>query len=245
MSRFARAVVAALGVVVLASIVALVPQKNVSGAGGAPVVVQNTPLPVSVTNTPVPVSVSGGVNVNNFPAVQSVSGTVTLNGTSSVQVANTTANPVLNRNIDRPENQPFNTVLCTNGAIDQIQPQPCFFGDETSPRAFTVPSTTYNSQTVQRLAIEYVSGACNTLPSAPSSVTAVGLAAGSTLNTVNGPGVHFFPLTLGNGGSISTVTWAEPVRVYGDPGQSVSFGVITSGPIVGCTMYVSGYLTTM
>lgn len=50
MARFSRALVVTLGVVLLAFLITIVPQKNASGAGGAPVVVQNTPLPTTVTN---------------------------------------------------------------------------------------------------------------------------------------------------------------------------------------------------
>src|SRR5215471_6807651 len=118
MKRFARAFAVTLGLVILASAVSLVPQKNATGAGAAPVTVVNTPN-VNVANTagnPVPVSglvavgnqrtLAGGgfvpvpldVSVTNrsLPVTGSVSisGTPTVQLSSPVSVANTPLNPV-------------------------------------------------------------------------------------------------------------------------------------------------------
>jgi hypothetical protein len=240
-----------------------------------PVFVTNKTVPTTVTNTPLPVSgnlaatVSGSVAVSNFPATQNVNvtnaalpvtGTVTanINGTPTVNanisnsslsalITNPTTNPVLNRNIDRPENQPFNVPLCTVGAGGvSLQPQQCFFGGETSPQLLTVPTTTGNGLTVQRLVIEYVDGACN---AAASSVTAVTLsaAAGGNLGGFGPPTFtnqfnHFFPLTALPGGA---VTWGQAVRFYAEPGSQVVFFIsATLAPGAGCTMNITGYLTT-
>lgn len=223
-----------------------------------PVKVTNTPLPVqgtvnanvtntvpvNVTNTPVPVQGTVTANINSLP---NVNATIT-NSSLSALITNSTTNPVLDRNIDRPANQPFNLTLCGNGAPPggiNFVPQTCFFnGTDTNPQAFTIPSTTYNGQTVQRLVIEYVSGICNTGSTPPSSVPYVSLAAGSFLNGSAGSQQHFFPLTVGP--QPGTLTWAEPVRVYSDPGQTILFAIgVPLNSLVGCNMYISGYLTTM
>ena len=95
MPRFARGLVVSLGVVLLGLLITIVPQRNASGAPGAPVIVQNVPLPTTVTNTPLPVSgnlaatVSGNVNVGNFPPTQNVNvtNTVPVSGTVTAQIA--------------------------------------------------------------------------------------------------------------------------------------------------------------
>src|SRR5215469_9573002 len=91
MKRFARAFCVTLGLVILASAVSLVPQKNAKGAGAAPVAVVNTPLPVTGTiaaqqsgNWNVGIAGTPTVGVNNFPgtltgATVPVSGSVTAN----------------------------------------------------------------------------------------------------------------------------------------------------------------------
>jgi hypothetical protein len=84
--RFARALAVTVGLLVLGSVISLVPQKNATGAGAAPVFVTNTSVPVSGS---VNATVTGTVAVSNLPATQPVSGTVsvgnfpaTLTGTS-------------------------------------------------------------------------------------------------------------------------------------------------------------------
>src|SRR5215471_3916314 len=99
MKRFALAVV--FGLVILGSAVSLVPQKNATGAGSAPIIVMNT--------TPIPVT--GKVSVDALPAVQIAQNT-TLGVSGNVPVVNPLdANgnnvPLLIRDADNGARQPF------------------------------------------------------------------------------------------------------------------------------------------
>lgn len=87
MKRFARALVVALGIAVLASVVSLVPQKTATGAGGAPVII-TSPLPLPVTGN-VNSTISGTVGVNNFPAFPATltGATVPVSGTVAASLA--------------------------------------------------------------------------------------------------------------------------------------------------------------
>ena len=159
-----------------------------------------------------------------------------------VQVTNTAANPVLNRDIDRSENQPFSTSLCygSGGAF------PCYLG-ESQPSSFVVPSTTSDGSAVAELVIDYVDGSC----SATAGGVLIDVVIGTSVskNTVNsiGSAYHFFPLlqnpniTASNQGHI--FTWSAPARIFADPGSTVSFVADSQiDTTFGCTVNVTGHL---
>jgi len=159
-----------------------------------------------------------------------------------VQVANTASNPVLNRDIDRSENEPFSTSLCygNGGAF------PCYLG-ESQPSSFVVPSTTSDGSAVSELVIDYVDGSCAT--TAGGVLTDVVIGTSASRNTVNSISFvdHFFTLlqnpniTASNQGHI--FTWSTPARIFADPGSSVSF--VADSQIetnFGCTVNLTGHL---
>ena len=97
MKRFAKLLLVTLGFGALGFVVSLVPQKNATGAGAAPVSVVNT------SANPVPVT--GTVAVSRLPSV-------TLGG--SVTVGNTSANPVLTQSVGTlAANAFFKSGTCT------------------------------------------------------------------------------------------------------------------------------------
>jgi hypothetical protein len=141
MGRFTRALLATFGFVLLGLFIIMVPQKNALGQGGAPVVVQNTPLPiagtVNITNNPLPVNltntplpVSGNVNVTN--ASLPVTGTVTANINSLPNVNATITNSPLSALITNPMTNPVITQNVDNAARNSFAAeQQCNFSTTT------------------------------------------------------------------------------------------------------------------
>lgn len=87
MKRFARALVVALGIAGLASVVALVPQKSATAVGGAPVTIMS----------PLPLPVSGSVNATvggTVAAQQSGNWNVGIDGTPTVNANVSLPNPL-------------------------------------------------------------------------------------------------------------------------------------------------------
>jgi hypothetical protein len=108
MKKLKHYLTASIGVILFVSVIALsLPQKGHSSfPPDKDVLVINTPAQA------VPVVAQGTTNVavQNIPAVnskQSGAWNVGIIGTPSVEVGNDDANPVLIRNVDRPEAQPF------------------------------------------------------------------------------------------------------------------------------------------
>ncbi len=152
-----------------------------------------------------------------------------------VTVANTSANPVPNRDVDNSANFPFSSEVC--------------FGDanfcQSVPGQFTVPTVTSSGAPIKRLIIETISGVCEN-PSGGSNFIA-----GIALNT-SAP-------TDSSNGSLETVflpaVQTEPgfamfnriVHFYANPGASVvegSSGASSSFLAGGCLAAVSGHLVT-
>jgi hypothetical protein len=108
MKKLKHYLTASIGLILFVSVIALsLPQKGHSSfPGDKDVLVINTPAQA------VPVVAQGTTNVavQNTPTVnskQSGSWNVGITGTPTVEVGNNTANPVLVRDVDRPERQPF------------------------------------------------------------------------------------------------------------------------------------------
>jgi len=102
MQKFARAVVLAFGLGIVAIALGLFSTHPAGAAGSAPVTVTNTPLPVQGTVGAAQsgawnVGISGtpSVNVSSLPAVQ-------FNGAQPVAFSNAEANPVFTRDADNP-----------------------------------------------------------------------------------------------------------------------------------------------
>jgi hypothetical protein len=159
-----------------------------------------------------------------------------------VQVANTATNPVLNRDIDRADSEPFATTLCYgSGGF-----YPCYLGQEM-PSEFSVPATTSDGSAVKELVIDYADGNCYT--TAGGTLLDVDLATTVSENTVNsvGSSYHFFPLqqnpniTASNQGHI--FSWSTPTRIFADPGTTVLL-IINSNidTNFGCSMNLTGHL---
>lgn len=118
MKRFGRALAVALGIAVLASAVSLVPQKNATADGGAPVNIIS-PLPLPVTGT---------VGVNNFPATQNVSITnpsVPVSGTVQANVSFPSSLPM--HNLDDPGRIPYQSSADMTGKCPTGPSLGCFF----------------------------------------------------------------------------------------------------------------------
>jgi hypothetical protein len=143
-----------------------------------------------------------------------------------VQVANTSANPVPNRDVDQPSNEPFSWEG---------------IGSTSSNISFVVPTTTNDGRTVQRLVIEHVSSVCFGVS---SPLPALRLAANGCFSSAGacvGSGTEiFFPYTpiASNQQSLST-----PVRLYVDPGQSLSANLSGSASAF-CSHVATGHFVT-
>jgi hypothetical protein len=154
-----------------------------------------------------------------------------------VEVANTSANPVPNADVNAPGEEPFQTVLCNNvGSLS------CGV-----PDSFVVPATTSDGLSVKRLAIEYVSMNCANIGA--SGLQAI-LTTFTSANPVNGSAVSVIiplPLTPISPGTSGVPVASLPMRAYADPGSTVVAGL--GGSFSGsagavCSFNVIGRLIT-
>ena len=132
-----------------------------------------------------------------------------------VTVANTSANPVPNRDVDNPARQAFQGIF------------PLFAGGGQMQGQLFVPNTTTTGAPVKELVIEELSGGCNS--GGPGTVV---------LSTSGG--VPFIFLGVADGAGFSLP--AQSVRFYADAGTPVFVG--TGGVRTGCQISISGYLVT-
>jgi hypothetical protein len=139
-----------------------------------------------------------------------------------VEVANTSANPVPNADVNAPGEEPFQTLMCTavgSGSCPGSQPS-----------ILTVPTTTSDGLSIKRLVIEYVAVSC--FNSGVSNLQ-VGLFTEMDENPVGGV-VHdsfiVIPLIPSSPSSTGQPAAAMPVTAYADPGKSISAGVVGSFP---------------
>ena len=149
MNVLRRIAMAIAGVVVVALAAELVAPKAMHAAQSVLATIANTsanPVPTVATDT-------RNVNVANTPSVSVASGTVAVSslpavaigGTVNATVTNTSANPVLNRDVDNPARQAFQARAQVLAGVE---------------KAVDVPSTTADGALVKELVIEEVSGEC-------------------------------------------------------------------------------------
>ena len=137
------------------------------------------------------------------------------------------------RDIDHAANYPYIGGFGTNGPFP------------------VVPTTTPDGQPVKRAVIEFVAGSCNS--TLPATIYEVSI--GVTLNT--GPGssmsAHYtlIPVPTTTAGTTNALSaFSQPVRLYADPGTSLTAGIgINSGGgggggFSGCSLVFSGHLVT-
>jgi hypothetical protein len=229
MKRFTQALIAIFGFVVVGSVVSLVPQKNAgaagaAGQGAAPVNVVNTPTVNAQQSGTWNVGITGTPNVNiaNTPTVNlGAASSVGING--SVTIGNTASSPVLERDLDNPARHRFQ--INGNCITSAVEPSGCDI-------PFTVPSG-------KLLVIESVS---------VEAATPIGLQARASIRVVqDGAGIpYFFPLQLqGTFPAHDEFHGMEPVRLYADPGSTVTVAVEFSSSSIGnASGYgaISGYL---
>src|SRR5579863_6448004 len=124
-----------------------------------------------------------------------------------VEVANTSANPVPNADVNAPGEEPFQTLMCN--AVGSMS---CSGSEQ--PSIFSVPTTTSDGLSIKRLVIEYVSVSC--INNGVSQLQA-GLLTEMDENPVNGV-VHdsliILPLTPSSPSSTGLPVATLPVTAY-------------------------------
>ncbi len=224
--------------------------KTLFGAGTASLLAVTTPIvalhpdhgvhawPVTVANTPLPVTGNVQATVLNTLDAR-VAGNVGITGT--VAVTNAAGSPLLVHIVNPQDDEPFQTALCSQ------------LGDFATPRCpssitnrFTVPGTTGSGLPVRRLVIEHVSGQCS----------GTGQAANPELDahlSVAPPGgldvsFNFFVPVLNQAASATSLasqTFAQPVRIYADPGTDVTASEsLNGGTFTVCQFQISGHFVT-
>ena len=263
MTRFTRALVAALGVVFLGFVMTLVPQKNASGQQGntQPVIVTNKTVPTTVTNTPLPIS--GGVTVGNFPATQNVNvtnaplpvtGTVTatINGTPTVNasisnpslsanISNLASNPVPVREGNSPDIYPFVLQFCVNQTVNGVMTAgECTSAGGLNGNSTTIPSSTPDNVAVLFADIDNLSAVCTFFATnnAADQVLTVGTA---FQGVFGGDSWEFSVPHVNNTFAITN----QNTRIYADPGSQISVSLNGSSPqATPCGVTLSGHLVT-
>ena len=133
--------------------------------------------------------------------------------------------------------------------VDHAANYPYIGGFDTSGPFPQVPTSTLDGRPVKRAVIEFVAGSCNS--TLPSTIYEVSI--GVTLNT--GPGssqnAHYtlVPIPTTTAGTTNALSaFSQPVRLYADPGTSLTAGIgINSGGGGGggfnnCSLVFSGHL---
>jgi hypothetical protein len=132
-----------------------------------------------------------------------------------VQVTNTPANPVNVLDAGNPANEPFEWE-----AVSTLQPY--------NYSTFTIPSTTADGRTVQRLVIEEVTAWCSTNAPLPG-IRLFGLPAFSTAGAslmTSSPVERFFPFPTSVISSQQILS--QETRIYVDPGVAVGVNLMSS-----------------
>ena len=218
MKRFAHLWLVTLGFGSLGFVLSLVPPKNATGAGGAPVIVTNTPLPVS-GNVNAAQSGAWTVGVNNFPAFPAAltGTTVPVSGTVSASISGNVpiVNPVDNLNNPMPV-----TISTADDALRTPVGARCVIN------ATAGSCTVYSVPSGSRLVIQSVS----------VSVTRVnqGIDPSETFFLVQTNRLEFaqhMPLFLqGSDSSGDYLTGQSATRMYADPNSDVRCGILFDGP---------------
>ena len=151
----------------------------------------------------------------------------------NVTVVNPKTNPALVRNVDRPANQAFAAQLCKGSNASN----PCYINMSPTPPSQIYAPTSVGGLPVERLVIEYVSGICSDTGPGQLEDIALGTATGNA-------GVwNYFVPTVQPHSDGSLIVWAQPTRIYANPGAPVIFS-----PLIGvadsfrCTLAINGYL---
>jgi len=234
MKRFARLLLVTVGFGALGFVMSLVPQRNATGAGAAPVTIAS-PLPVPVTGSvnaavtgTVAAQQSGSWNVG-ITGTPTVNANVTFPSSIGVQNAKDLSSlpiPLLQQDTDNPARQPF-TLECTISTFD------------TSGKGFCLLDPI---PTGKRFVIEAVSGGVTTTP----GIKPIQL--NLQVNTAGTFRDYFFSATFQGTSSFfgdSFVVY-QPVRIYADGGSTSVFNVTMSNTI--STLFelvVSGYLISV
>jgi hypothetical protein len=158
-----------------------------------------------------------------------------------VQVANTTGNPVPNRDVDDPGHATLVVLSCAS----ITHPNDNFFACFPQNASQCCSGPTYVVPAGYRLAIQEVDGICSTPNN--QSINYLGLVVST--NGYSTP--HWLPLVNQGAGEPTTVpqTILEnelAVHFYADPGSSLVFGGYQSDSTnnTTCTFTVSGYLVS-
>ena len=131
-----------------------------------------------------------------------------------VTVANTPANPVVNRDVDNPARLGFQGFAEIDGSSASIN----------------VPSTTPTGAPVRELVIEEISGACQ------GSTNQIFLSP-----TTNGVTSSFLFQTVPGVGLFTSVIPTQSVRLYADATEPI---VLQEEATASCSVSISGYLVT-
>jgi hypothetical protein len=145
-----------------------------------------------------------------------------------VQVVNTPNQPVPNRDVDNPANEPFQWE-----AISRTIP--------VNSANFITPTTTADGKTVQRLVIEHVTAVCSGLSTPASGIRVDGFPfsrAGASLGLAPENDLYFpFP----NNPSPNDQVLAQQTRIYVDPGQTVGMNALAFQSSGVCSYTAAGY----
>ena len=243
MRRFARLIIVAIGLTVLALVVILVPHRDVNAQSPTQVQVVNTPLPISgvvavrggvaVTNTPLPVTVRGiavgaplpvvgNVSVANFPSTQAVS------------FSNTVSSPLFVQDTGAAGRYPFTLSVNNQGS-------PTDTTSTHSGGSVILPPSPTNGTAIA--VIEFVSTICLVPPNVPGPGVLDIISLSTTLGSTGNVSTFFLTAqtqsfeNTGFGGEV----WATyQTKIYANAGASVNVGL--PGNNDGCALSVSGSL---
>ena len=224
MAKLSRLVCLGLGLGILAVAIGTLSTHPAAAAPGSTnVTVTNTPLPVQTPNsntTPLP------ANVTNFPSTQNVSGTVNVGNfpaAQNVTIANPQTQPVPTSDA---QNQPF-AILVNPSFTD---------GSPRGSASFAVPNG-------QRLIIEFIGGnVCLTV--GQKAIFAVDVQVGGAQPEYALPAIAEGTFNGFGGGPCDNFAVSQQVRIYADPGTTVTLAVVRSDS-TGSTfagLAVSGHL---
>jgi hypothetical protein len=208
MKQFSKIMLLAFGFVILAIVLSSIPSKPTAAANPAPVTVVNT-----ATN-PVPVSPQG---------TTPVSGTVsaTQNGMWNVGITNTSSSPISVRDVDNPAHnavQGFCQITALTAGSNSCTVN--LYTQSSSGSITTVPAG-------HELVIETVSSETG-LATGIKPVT-LGLSTELGGNTFGSISVPTFTGHLTSPAALDQYASSQQLRLYADPGTSLTWGVFTNG----------------
>ena len=208
MSKLSRLVSLGLGFGILAVAIGTLSTHPAAAAPGSTNVnVTNTPLPVQAPNsntTPLP------ANVTNFPGTQNVNGTVNVGNFPAAQ----------NVTITNPQTQPVPTSDAQNQPFAILVNPFLADGSIRGSASFTVPNG-------QRLIIAFIGGhAC--LPLGQKAIFDVDVQVGTAPVDYALPAIAEGTFNGFGGGPCDNFAVGQQVRIYADPGTTVTLAVVRS-----------------